>query len=377
LNDPDCLMARTTRTSLTRDEARSLAVAVGATGGMVLFSDDVPSLAPESRALVADTIGLAREVDDGVLRGAPRTLGLLDAEIGYGVAARTAGGRVLALFNTDDVPVTRSVDPISLGLDRWSAPPRALLGSEPPQIDEGGGLTMSLAPHASALLRIPEAARLGVFCDFDGTFAVQDVGSTLARRYAGDRRPAAWARFERGEITAWEYNLEILHGLAVPEEALEAFLQSVELDPGARALVGWCEAHGIPFRVLSDGFDRNLDRLQEIHGVRFAYDANRLRYAQGRWQIEAAHPDPSCECGTGTCKRARIEEFRRSNPAARVVHIGNGRVSDLCGALASDVAFAKGSLAEELAKRGAEFQPFETLLDVVAFLDRMLTAEAP
>ena len=58
--------------------------------------------------------------------------------------------------------------------------------------------------------------------------------------------------------------LELLDGLPLPEGELDAFLRTVELDPGAERLVGFCEANGVPFRVLSDGFDRNLARLQEL-----------------------------------------------------------------------------------------------------------------
>ena len=140
----------------------------------------------------------------------------------------------------------------------------------------------------------------------------------------------------------------------------------------ARALLAWCEGRSVPFRILSDGFDRNLDRLQQLHGVRFAYDANRLRYDHGAWKIAAGHPDPSCPCGTGTCKRGRIETFRRRYPGVPVVHIGNGRVSDLCGAQAADRVFAKDTLAEELAERGLPFERFNTLRDVVERLEEWL-----
>ena len=122
---------------------------------------------------------------------------------------------------------------------------------------------------------------LAVFCDFDGTFSVQDVGATLAQRIAPERRPAAWARFERGEINAWDYNLEILDGLALPLADLEAFLQTVELDPGARALVAWCDAKGVPFRVPSDGFDFNLNRLQVIHAAGIGWGLLRHRAPAG------------------------------------------------------------------------------------------------
>ena len=178
-------------------------------------------------------------------------------------------------------------------------------------------------------------------------------------------------RFERGELTAWDYNLEILDGLAGPEDELEAFLRTIGLDPGATALMAWCEKRDVPFRVLSDGFDRNIDRLMEIHGVRFDYEANQLRYEGGTWRIAASHPNPGCTCGTGCCKAGRIDALRVANPGVVVAHVGNGRVSDLCGALAADVAFAKDSLAEELRRRGARYEPFETLHEVVRSLERI------
>jgi 2-hydroxy-3-keto-5-methylthiopentenyl-1-phosphate phosphatase len=231
---------------------------------------------------------------------------------------------------------------------------------------------VALPPRSGCVLRVASPCRLAVFCDFDGTFTVQDVGATIAARHGGARRPLVWARYERGEITAWDYNLEILDRLELPESALEAFLcHEVQLDPGARDLLDWCKAQEIPFRVVSDGFDWNLNRLQAIHGVRFAYTANHLRYERGRWRIRAGHPDPGCGCGTGTCKGSVIREFRTLHPEATLVHVGNGRVSDLCGGLAADVVFAKDSLAQELTRRGVEYRPFETLLDVLPELEAL------
>ena len=112
--------------------------------------------------------------------------------------------------------------------------------------------------------------------------------------------------------------------------------------------------------------------LQELNRIRFAFDANRLWYEHGAWRIAPGYPDPSCTCGTGVCKRARIEELRATHPDTRIAHIGDGRVSDLCAALAADVVFAKHTLAEELADRGVPFEPYSDLRDVVRALGRML-----
>jgi len=373
LNDPDCLMARSKQSSLTRDEVRALAASIAVTGGMAIFSDDVPALTAEERATVRDTIALAREVDEAAHAGTARAARLLDAEIAPAVVSRAGADWLVALFNDTEESRRSVLDLAAHGIDVAKPEVIPLLGSAHANVAEGS-LAVELPPHGAALYRVRGAPRLAVFCDFDGTFAVQDVGSTIARRYAAARRTELWPRLERGELDAWHYNMELLDGLALPEAELEAFLRTIELDPGARDLVEWCERQRVPFRVLSDGFDRNLDRLQQLHGLRFAYDANRLRYENGAWRIAARWPDPSCGCGTGVCKRARIAEFRERHPGVPVVHIGNGRVSDLCASEAADRVFAKDSLADVLEERRIPFERFTTLHDVVAHLDRWLAS---
>jgi alpha-galactosidase len=370
LNDPDCLMARSRETRLTPEEVGSLAAAIAATGGMVLFSDDFGALSEADAARVRETLTVAREVDDAGTRGTARPIGLLAGEIAQGALAHTPGGALAALLNASEEPRRVRAPAAALTAFEGVGAAPGLAGAEATLA--GDALVAELPPHASALARLRADPALVVFCDFDGTFAQLDVGSTIARTHLPERRAELWARYERGEIRAWEYNELLLGGLRLPEAELDAFLETVQLDPGAAALVAWCEERGVPFRVLSDGFDRNLDRIQQLRGVRFAYDANRLWYEHGAWRIAPGHPDPSCPCGTGTCKRGRIRAFRAAHPRATVVHVGDGRVSDLCAALAADVVFAKHSLAEELASRGVGFEPFRDLNDVVKGLERLL-----
>jgi alpha-galactosidase len=370
LNDPDCPIARSRRSELSRAEARSLCAGIAASGGMLLLSDDVAALEPSELALLRDSLALAREVDAGGQAGTARALELLAPGGPRGLASHTQDAIVITLLNWDDAEQVLERDCARELAGRGPLPPFAALGSREPEPDPDAMLRVKLAPHESLCVRAPKRVPLAVFCDYDGTFAKQDVGSTIARTHAGERRAALWDRLERGELDAWSYNLELLDGLALSERALNEFLTTIEIDPGAPALVAWCEAHGVPFRVLSDGFDYNLERLQRLHGVRFAHDSNRLWYERDRWRIAARYPDRGCSCRTGVCKAARIRDFRASHPGARVVHIGNGRVSDLCGARAADIVFAKDSLADELAKQGVAFEPFETLHDVVARLER-------
>lgn len=82
LNDPDCLMLRTSDTRLSADAVRGWAMAVAASGGTALASDDLALLGPESRSLLDEVLATARSVDDASRSGPPpRCDDLLDAEV--------------------------------------------------------------------------------------------------------------------------------------------------------------------------------------------------------------------------------------------------------------------------------------------------------
>jgi 2-hydroxy-3-keto-5-methylthiopentenyl-1-phosphate phosphatase len=215
---------------------------------------------------------------------------------------------------------------------------------------------------------IPGGRSLAIFCDFDGTFSVQDVGSTLAQQRLPEKRKQLWKRFEQGEFTAWTYAMALFDGFELPEKDLDRFLETIDLDPGARPLLDACSAARIPFLVLSDGFDWNLERLQAMNRIRFDFQANHLEYEGDAWRLEAGRPNDACGCGTGSCKRGLIASYREEHPDAYCIHIGNGRVSDLCGALEADLAFAKDTLAPALEEVGRAYISFDTLHDVLAVI---------
>ncbi|MCG8416377.1 MAG: alpha-galactosidase [Proteobacteria bacterium] len=381
LNDPDCLMARTRDTGLTAGEVQTLAASIAVTGGMVVFSDDVAVLSADDRSRIRQVIELARAVDAMAPRGAARAHGWLDPAGVRAMVARGYSAALLALINWDDTGAEIGFSLADSGLAE--RPREALLGSPseaalsagpgapPPADHDTSRVAIELSGHESALYRLPGACHLTVFCDFDGTFSVDDVGAALARQYRFDRIPQAKERYLRGDVSAWEFTCYLLDGLELAEDELDRFLATVELDPGAGDLLAWCAERNTPFRVLSDGFDWILNRLQERHGMLFAYESNRLTYREGRWQIAPGYPNSECFCGTGTCKRSRIAAWRQDHPGAFCIHIGNGRISDLCGALEADLVFAKGSLARALDGRGVAYEEFNTLRDVVAWLDRL------
>ena len=69
INDPDCLMLRTTDTGLDETAARTWALAVGVSGGMALVSDDLSLLDGRARRLLDEVVTLGRAADAGAVAG--------------------------------------------------------------------------------------------------------------------------------------------------------------------------------------------------------------------------------------------------------------------------------------------------------------------
>jgi alpha-galactosidase len=80
LNDPDCVMLRTTETAMAPAAVRTWAEAVGRSGGMVLVSDDLALLDDDARQLLDEVVATGRAADAEAIAGhPPTTTGLLDA----------------------------------------------------------------------------------------------------------------------------------------------------------------------------------------------------------------------------------------------------------------------------------------------------------
>jgi len=71
LNDPDCLMLRSTGTALSPAATRTWAQAVGLSGGAALVSDDLSLLGGDARRLLDDVVALGRACDELARAGRP------------------------------------------------------------------------------------------------------------------------------------------------------------------------------------------------------------------------------------------------------------------------------------------------------------------
>lgn len=203
--------------------------------------------------------------------------------------------------------------------------------------------------------------------DFDGTVAPADTVDALLERFAGPE----WQRIEeqwvRGEIDSRQCMAAQIALVEGDDDALEAFLQSVEIDPGFAGFVDYVKDFA-DFAIVSDGLDYPIRHAIRKLGVSIPLYANRLAFRHRGLGISFPHADAACAVGSGVCKCA----VARSLDAGRglpMILIGDGR-SDLCIARSADYVFAKGTLRRFCEAENINHSPFETFGDVLTVVRR-------
>ena len=222
---------------------------------------------------------------------------------------------------------------------------------------------------AALAVRKPGGDRdpMQIICDFDGTISRRDTTDLVLERLADARWHAleeAWLAARLSAAACMRGQVALIGG---SQGDLDAVLDTVELDPGFAAFVEWCDTHGLPISIASDGVDYFIGRILRRHGLeRLEVVANRLAGMAGSWRLEQPWARAGCASGSGVCKCASAS----AAAAQTLVYVGDSR-SDFCVSARADILFAKGALADYAAARGQAFHPFETFHDVTATLSRL------
>lgn len=210
-----------------------------------------------------------------------------------------------------------------------------------------------------------------IYCDFDGTIAVEDVGNAFFETFAGDSIWTDISCYERGEITAQELYQRTVSKLAgLSDEALDEFCRSKEIDPTFVPFVDWCESLGIPLTIVSDGMDVYVQRLLRFHNLDVRFYCNELHLMpDGSARVVFPFADEMCDL-CANCKRNHL--MVNSADDDIIVMIGDG-YSDRCPVKYADVVFAKSSLEKYCQRENVTFTAFRTFDDVRRKLESILS----
>lgn len=152
INDPDCLLVRRDNTRLTLAEVQTLVSVLSLTGGMLLISDDLQTLAAPRRALLEQALppaGEAARVLGAFFESKPERFvrtRALSADAGGGTEA------LAAVINFSDHVLARTILPEDLGLAPGAYHAYELWTRSYQHLGRGQAFVTTQPPHGVALL---------------------------------------------------------------------------------------------------------------------------------------------------------------------------------------------------------------------------------
>ena len=208
-----------------------------------------------------------------------------------------------------------------------------------------------------------------VLTDFDDTAAVENVAELLLNRFGDPSWHDVRRRFRDHELTLNEYQEIAFRDIVADRATMQDYVkQHAHLRPYFGELWKYCQDHGVPMAVVSQGLDFYIEALLEgngfphvpIYAVNTHFSADGISY-------EYRYPRPGQE-RLGNSKGVVVERFREQGHY--VVYIGDG-MSDFEAADKADLLFAHRTLAEECTRSGIPFRPFEDFQGVLTALQEI------
>jgi 2-hydroxy-3-keto-5-methylthiopentenyl-1-phosphate phosphatase len=219
-----------------------------------------------------------------------------------------------------------------------------------------------------------------IFSDFDGTIAQLDVTDVILESFADP----AWHEVEdewvQGRIGSRECLRRQMALVHASVEDLDSLIDSIPLDPGFADFHRWTRQCGIPFYVVSDGFDYVIQRVLRSCGVNgdllngSHLFSSSMRVDGSSLVVDFPHWPESCEHGCATCKPEVIRRVRGSH--SPVIFIGDG-LSDRFSVTEADVVFAKDKLLAHCVEHSLHCRPFSEFSEIRRELDAMVTGAVP
>lgn len=211
-----------------------------------------------------------------------------------------------------------------------------------------------------------------IFCDFDGTIAIEDIGNLFYREFGNAKVCDDFvSKWREGKISS----IECLSGECqtirdVNLEKVYDFIHNQKIDETFLDFVKFCEEKNLDLIVVSDGLDIYIKRIFERYNINVKFYSNSIRFNEdGTAEMIFPYTDNVClKCAN--CKRNHI--INNSSDDDITIYIGDGH-SDRCPVEYVDYIFAKKHLLKHCEINRISYFPFENFKNVQEAIEKLLS----
>jgi 2-hydroxy-3-keto-5-methylthiopentenyl-1-phosphate phosphatase len=211
-----------------------------------------------------------------------------------------------------------------------------------------------------------------VAIDFDGTVTDVDIIDAVLQDFARPEWRDVEALWEQGIIGSREC---LERQMAMVEQPLGRLLQYVDgfsIDETFGDFLRFLSCQGIPYAIVSDGFQVFIERLLANAGLtQVPVLANVLSEERGGLKTLFPYADP--DCSSANCKCMATAEPGRE---CSLLLVGDGR-SDFCLAHKAAHVFSKKKLTEYCRANEIPHTAFRNFTDIKAVLEKKRLFASP
>ncbi len=211
-----------------------------------------------------------------------------------------------------------------------------------------------------------------IFCDFDGTISVEDIGNLFYREFGDkticDKVVEQWREGLISSIECLSTECKTIKDLTL-QKAYE-FIDMQLIDETFIDFVKFCEEKNIELIILSDGLDLYIKRILEKYNLNLRFYSNSIIIKDdGTAEMIFPYQDSVClKCAN--CKRNLI--INSSSDDDITIYIGDGH-SDRCPIEYVDYIFAKKHLLQHCEKNRISYFPFDNFHSIIKALEKLLS----
>ncbi len=208
--------------------------------------------------------------------------------------------------------------------------------------------------------------KLKVFCDFDGTITVNDVGSVFFNTLMIKSNKEILKEWKNGKISSLECLDFECEYIRASKTKIEKLFEAQEVEPSFIRFYNLLKKNNIDLIILSDGFDVYIKKIlakYNLSDIPF-YSNNLIFYDKDRVKASYPHYDPAC-INFANCKGLQINRLKEDNEDT--VYIGDG-YSDKCAVDYADIIFAKNEFYDYCRKTKISCFNFKNFDDILKIL---------
>ena len=178
-----------------------------------------------------------------------------------------------------------------------------------------------------------------VFCDFDGTITVKDVGAEFFNNLMTEQRMDVLEDWFNGKINSKECLTIQCSYIKSTKKEIDSLLDKLEIEATFLNFYKELKKNKIKLIIISDGLDYYIKRVLKnynLDDIEF-YSNKLILYDNDRVRPEFPYYSPECS-NFANCKGMQI---KRLKPDGKIsVFIGDAH-SDICAVDSADIIFAK------------------------------------